>query len=167
MTTGISLVVQWLRICLSVQGTQVHFPVGEDSTSHGAIKPTHHDFWGLCSTTREATLEALTLQLEKACEYKIDPLSSFSQPVLYCASGDIRVTVYRLKSLRVRVRCRQPGPGPEPVRVTRSMKAEVSQSWWPTECCLQRLKGERSPEPGARRDQRVGRTRGVSGCSRE
>ena len=78
-----------------------------------------------------------------------------------CASGDSRVTVYRLKSLRVRVRCRQP------VRVTRSMKAEVSQSWWPIECCLQRLKGERSPEPRARRDQRVGRTRGVSGCSRE
>ena len=44
MTTGISLVVQWLRIRLSIQGTQVHFPVGEYYTSHRAIKPTHHNF---------------------------------------------------------------------------------------------------------------------------
>lgn len=47
------------------------------------------------------------------------------------------------------------------------MKVEVSQSWWPIECCLQRLKREQGPEQRARRNQRVGRTRGVSGCSRE
>ena len=35
----ISLLVQWLRICLSMQGTQVQSLVHEDSTCRGASKP--------------------------------------------------------------------------------------------------------------------------------
>ena len=46
--TGTSLVVQWLRICLPVQGTQVRSLVWEDSTCLRAIKPVHHDYWA-CS----------------------------------------------------------------------------------------------------------------------
>ena len=39
---GTSLVVQWLRICLPMQGTWVPFPVQEDSRCCRAIEPMLH-----------------------------------------------------------------------------------------------------------------------------
>ena len=39
-----SLVVQWLRICLPMQGTQVRALVWEDPTCHGAIRPVSHNY---------------------------------------------------------------------------------------------------------------------------
>ena len=39
--------VQWLRIRLPVQGTQVQSLVWEDSTCLGATKPMCHDYWAL------------------------------------------------------------------------------------------------------------------------
>ena len=42
---GASLVVQWLRICLPMQGTQVQALVREDPTCCGATKPVHHSYW--------------------------------------------------------------------------------------------------------------------------
>ena len=42
---GTSLVVQWLRICLPMQGTRVRSLVQEDPTCHGATKPVHHNYW--------------------------------------------------------------------------------------------------------------------------
>ena len=39
-----SLVVQWLRISLPVQGTWVRSPVREDSTCRGATKPVSHNY---------------------------------------------------------------------------------------------------------------------------
>ena len=39
-----SLVVQWLRICLPMQGTRVRALVWEDPTCHGATKPVRHDY---------------------------------------------------------------------------------------------------------------------------
>ena len=70
---GTSLVVQWLRIRLPMQGTQVRALVWEDPTCHGATKPVRHNYWAwaleptshnywsphaysLCSATREATI---------------------------------------------------------------------------------------------------------------
>ena len=44
MTQGTSLVVQWLRICLPIQGTWVQSLVWEDPTCHGAIKPVCHNY---------------------------------------------------------------------------------------------------------------------------
>ena len=41
---GVSLVAQWLRICLPMQGTQVRALVWEDPTCHGAAKPVHHNY---------------------------------------------------------------------------------------------------------------------------
>ena len=35
--------VQWLRICLAVQGTLVLSLIQEDLTCCGATKPEHHD----------------------------------------------------------------------------------------------------------------------------
>ena len=41
---GTSLVVQWLRIRLPVQGTRVRALVREDPTCHEATKPVRHDY---------------------------------------------------------------------------------------------------------------------------
>ena len=40
-----SLVAQWLRICLPMQGTWVWALVWEDPTCCGATKPMHHNYW--------------------------------------------------------------------------------------------------------------------------
>ena len=39
-----SLVVEWLRICLPVQGTRVQSLVWEDPACHGAAKPVCHNY---------------------------------------------------------------------------------------------------------------------------
>ena len=40
---GASLVAQWLRICLLMQGTRVRALVWEDPTCHGAAGPVSHN----------------------------------------------------------------------------------------------------------------------------
>ena len=42
---GSSLVVQWLRTRLPMQGTRVQALVQEDPTCHGATKPVRHNYW--------------------------------------------------------------------------------------------------------------------------
>ena len=42
---GTSLVVQWLRILLPIQGTLVQALLWEDPTCHGATNPMHHNYW--------------------------------------------------------------------------------------------------------------------------
>ena len=39
-----SLVAQWLRICLPMQGTRVRALVWEDPTCRGATGPVSHDY---------------------------------------------------------------------------------------------------------------------------
>ena len=41
---GTSLVAQWLRLCLPMQGTQIQPLVQEDPTCHGETKPMHHNY---------------------------------------------------------------------------------------------------------------------------
>ena len=41
---GASLVAQWLRICLPMQGTRVRALVREDPTCRGATKPVRHNY---------------------------------------------------------------------------------------------------------------------------
>ena len=41
---GASLVAQWLRICLPMQGTRVRAPVWEDPTCHGATGPVSRNY---------------------------------------------------------------------------------------------------------------------------
>ena len=43
-TKGTSLVAQWLRIHLPMQGTQVPALVREDPTCRGATKPMRHNY---------------------------------------------------------------------------------------------------------------------------
>ena len=44
-----SLVAQWLRICLPMQGTRVRALVWEDPTCRGATGPVHHNYWAWAS----------------------------------------------------------------------------------------------------------------------
>ena len=44
-TFGASLVAQWLRIRLPMQGTRVWALVQEDPTCRGATKPVSHNYW--------------------------------------------------------------------------------------------------------------------------
>ena len=44
-----SLVVQWLRVCLPMQGTRVRALVWEDPTCCGATKPVSHNYWACAS----------------------------------------------------------------------------------------------------------------------
>ena len=52
-----SLVAQWLRICLPVQGTRVRALAWEDPTCHGATRPVSHNYWacvsGACAPRQE------------------------------------------------------------------------------------------------------------------
>ena len=41
---GASLVAQWLRIRLPMQGTRVRALVREDPTCHGGTKPVRHSY---------------------------------------------------------------------------------------------------------------------------
>ena len=41
---GTSLVVQWLRICLPMQGTRVRSLAQEDPMRHRATKPVRHNY---------------------------------------------------------------------------------------------------------------------------
>ena len=77
---GASLGVQWIEICLPMQGTGVRFLVWEDPTGHRASKPVHCNSWsswarepGLCMRgapqwDARATVESRSLspQLENA-----------------------------------------------------------------------------------------------------
>ena len=52
-----SLVAQWLRICLPMQGTRVRALVWEDPTCRGATRPMSHNYWpcasGACALQQE------------------------------------------------------------------------------------------------------------------
>ena len=66
-----SLVIQWLRIRLAMQGTRVPSLVWEDSTCRGAAKPVHHNcwahaLWSLCFATSKATAVRSTTAREEA-----------------------------------------------------------------------------------------------------
>ena len=55
--SGASLVVQWLRVCLPMQGTRVRALVWEDPTCRGATRPVSHSYWacasGACAPQQE------------------------------------------------------------------------------------------------------------------
>ena len=64
---GASLVAQWFRICLPIQGTRVRSLVREDPTGCGATKPLHHNYWALCSRARKPQLLSPRAAITEAC----------------------------------------------------------------------------------------------------
>ena len=49
LSPGASLVAQWLRICLLMQGTRVRALVWEDPTCRRATRPVRHNYWACAS----------------------------------------------------------------------------------------------------------------------
>ena len=62
---GTSLVAQWLRICLPMQGTRVRSLVQEDPTCRRATKPMHHNYWACALGPACCNYWACMLQLLK------------------------------------------------------------------------------------------------------
>ena len=60
-----SRVVQWLRIRLPMQGTQVRSLVWEDPTCRGATKPVHRNYWACALEPTSHNYWAHVLQLLK------------------------------------------------------------------------------------------------------
>ena len=83
--SGTSLVVQWLRIRLTMQGTQVRALVWEDPTCHGATKPVHHNYWA-CTLEPVShnywarTPRARALQQEKPLQWEAHALQRRAAP---------------------------------------------------------------------------------------
>ena len=63
---GISLVVQWLRIHLPMQGTVVQSLIWEAPTCHMPTKAMHHNYWaGVVQLLKPKRSRACALQQEK------------------------------------------------------------------------------------------------------
>ena len=63
--SGTSLVAQWLRIRLPMQGTPVWALVPKDPTCHGATKPMSHNYWSCALEPASHNYWALVPQLLK------------------------------------------------------------------------------------------------------
>ena len=60
---GASLVVQWLRVCLPMQGTRVRALVWEDPTCRGATAPVSHNYcWACASGARAPQRDTATVR---------------------------------------------------------------------------------------------------------
>ena len=80
--TETSLVVQWLSICLPMQGTQVPSLVREDSTCRGASKPVSHNYWACALEPRAPGQERLPQCEAHAPQQKVDtPLRNWRKPM--------------------------------------------------------------------------------------
>ena len=79
-----SLVIQWLRIHLAMQGTGIRCLVWEDSTCYGATKPMCHNYWALA---REPTLHKRSPHNEKPvhCNKEYPPLAATRESL--CATA--------------------------------------------------------------------------------
>ena len=62
---GTSLVAQWLRIRLPMQGTRIRSLLREDPTCHGATKPMRHNYWACALEPSRRNHWAHVLQLLK------------------------------------------------------------------------------------------------------
>ena len=68
---GTSLVAQWLRTHLPMQGTQVRSLVWEDPTCRGATKPESHNYWArVLQLLKAAHLEPMLHNKRSHCNEK-------------------------------------------------------------------------------------------------
>ena len=70
---GASLVAQWLRICLPMQGTQVQAVVQGDPTCHGATKPVGHNYWARAPRARAPQQEKPPRWEARTPQRRVDP----------------------------------------------------------------------------------------------
>ena len=68
---GISLVVQWLRIHLPMQGTWVQALLQENTTCRGVAKPVRHNYWAhVPQLLKPACLEPVLCNKRSHCNEK-------------------------------------------------------------------------------------------------
>ena len=70
---GTSLVAQWLRIRLPMQGTRVWALTREDPTCCGATKPVRHNYWACTLDPASHNYWAHVLQLLSLCSRAHEP----------------------------------------------------------------------------------------------
>ena len=68
-----SLVAQWLRICLPMQGTRVRALVWEDPTCRRAAGPVSHNYWAWASGARALQQERLRQWEARAPRWRVAP----------------------------------------------------------------------------------------------
>ena len=73
-----SLLVQWLRICLPMQGIRVQFLVQDDSTCLGEAKPMYHNYWA-CEHPRACALQQEKAPQWETCTPQLDRSSCLPQ----------------------------------------------------------------------------------------
>ena len=76
MYFGASLVAQWLRICLPMQGTWVRARVWEDPTSRGATRPVSHNYWACASGACAPQQERPRQWKARAPRWRVDLLAA-------------------------------------------------------------------------------------------
>ena len=155
-----SLVVQWLRIHLAMQGTPVWSLVREDPTWLRATKPMHHNCWAhtlqllkpacptACALQQETPPQwaACTLQLEKARMQQQRPSAAITYNLRCSMSCVFQFSSVQLLS-RVwlsathepqhsRPPCPSPTPGvhPDPCPSSRWCHPTISSSVIPFSC---------------------------------
>ena len=72
-TSWASLVAQWLRICLLMQGTRVQALVWEDPTCRGATRPVSHNYWACASGACAPQQERLRQWEARAPRWRVAP----------------------------------------------------------------------------------------------
>ena len=70
---GASLVAQWLRICLPMQGTRVRALVWADPTCRGATGPVSHNYWACASGACAPQQERLWWWEARAPRWRVAP----------------------------------------------------------------------------------------------
>ena len=66
------LVVEWIGIHLSMQGTRAQSLVWEDSTCQGATKPLHHNYWAhMLQLLKPMSLEPVVHNKRSHCNEKL------------------------------------------------------------------------------------------------
>ena len=70
---GASLVAQWLRVCLPMQGTWVRALVWEDPTCRGAAGPVSHNYWACASGACAPQQERPRQWKARAPRWRVDP----------------------------------------------------------------------------------------------
>ena len=107
VSRGTSLVAQWLRIRLPMQGTRVWALVQEDPTCRGASKPVCHNYWAWALESVSHNYWACVPQLLKPAH--LEPVPQQEKPQQWDARApQWRVAPRSLQLEKARVQQRRP-----------------------------------------------------------
>ena len=104
---GTSLVVQWLGVCLPIQGTRVRALVWEDPTCHGAAKPMCHKYWACALEPMSHNCWARVPQLLKPMHLE-PPCSTGEATAMRSLCTTMKSNPRSLQQEKVRAQLRRP-----------------------------------------------------------